>query len=177
MKKYDNVLGITVREMHSSFCNYQGIVFDTDNDIYMGFYDFNPKIPYIIIQNSCITDLIDENAGFFPTKLTRLSLIENEYMVNWAPDSIPQKWNFNEAELKKVLYWINTYWKNVRACVMYDSYMRNHESWYIPEKSPYEKSDKIYHVKINKKPIKKIYDISDIEKEVSIIRSIDKGGN
>lgn len=34
MKKYNNVLGLTVREMRSSFCNYQGIVFDTNIDIW-----------------------------------------------------------------------------------------------------------------------------------------------
>lgn len=153
-----NYFGLTKKEYHFGIVSFTPLIIDNTNSIYMGLWINNPKIPYICVYNNMPGDYseddIDDYIDTFPNKLARLSLISNEYMINWAPDSILEKWIFSDDEKKTILNLINKYWKNIRAGAIYHYLHIFKENISIPETSPYINME-INIVKENTKNMKK----------------------
>lgn len=111
-----NKFGVLENEIFGPILSFNCVC--SINNISIGFFYSNNPIDHLIIYNSLyIDDDIDVKDA--PTKIARVSILENKILDIYADDSIPKKWIFTDQEKEIIFKTIREHWEIIIRKIKY----------------------------------------------------------
>lgn len=126
-----NKFGVLENEIFGPILSFNCVC--SINNISIGFFYSNNPIDHLIIYNSLyIDDDIDVKDA--PTKIARVSILENKILDMYADDSIPKKWIFTDQEKEIIFKTIREHWEIIIRKI---KYLQKDNGLQYPKYSPY----------------------------------------
>lgn len=126
-----NKFGVLENEIFGPILSFNCIC--SINNISIGFFYSDNPIDHLIIYNSLyIDDDIDVKDA--PTKIARVSILENKILDIYADDSIPKKWIFTDQEKEIIFKTIREHWEIIIRKI---KYLQKDNGLQYPKHSPY----------------------------------------
>lgn len=111
-----NKFGVLENEIFGPILSFNCVC--SINNISIGFFYSDNPIDHLIIYNSLyIDDDIDVKDA--PTKIARVSILENKILDIYADDSIPKKWIFTDQEKEIIFKTIREHWEIIIRKIKY----------------------------------------------------------
>ena len=111
-----NKFGVLENEIFGPILSFNCVC--SINNISIGFFYSDNPIDHLIIYNSLyIDDDIDVKDA--PTKIARVSILENKILDMYADDSIPKKWIFTDQEKEIIFKTIREHWEIIIRKIKY----------------------------------------------------------
>lgn len=126
-----NKFGVLESEIFGPILSFNCIC-SVDN-IAIGFFYTDTPIDHLIVYNSLYID-DDISIKDAPTKIARLSLLENKILDIHASDSLPKKWIFTIDEKDIVFQTIRENWNTIIRKIRY---LQKDNGLNYPISSPY----------------------------------------
>lgn len=127
-----NAFGLLDNELrHNSFMLFNNINFR--DDITIGYFLCDDPVDHLVVYNSPYIDM-DSSLESCPTKMIRLSILENKILDIYADDSIPKKWIFTDQEKEIIFKTIREHWEIIIRKI---KYLQKDNGLQYPKYSPY----------------------------------------
>lgn len=128
-----NKFGVLENEIFGPILSFTYIYRDRINSIAVGFFYTTNPIDHLIVYNDIYID-DDLDIKDVPTKIARLSLLENKILDLYADDSYPEKWILNSNEKNMIFKAIRDNWEDTLSII--EDYQKDNGLKY-PEICPY----------------------------------------
>lgn len=128
-----NAFGLLDNELrHNSFMLFNNINFR--DDITIGYFLCDDPVDHLVVYNSPYIDM-DSSLESCPTKMIRLSLLENKFIYDMAEDSYPKLWDdLSDDEKQYIFREVRENWDYIIERI---KYFQKDNNLQYPEKCPY----------------------------------------